>query len=172
MATAQLKATSKDESVNVLQPQNGAQLTVFNQTHSVMTLLRSHNWSGIPASPGFPTNIVPNIPALFTHLANGNFGSKAAVVYGGFNASGLPCAWVFAWEATAESATTPNKVYVICGPKALIDTMSFDQIRMFLDNSTQAANAVDPVSKTTADAFINDLTHGTATVKANFSLLL
>ncbi|MGV7354902.1 hypothetical protein PJM26_30910, partial [Mycobacterium kansasii] len=87
------------DQVAALQPQNGAQVMVSNQTPFRMTLLRSHDWSGLPANPGFPEHIAPGIPAMFTHLANGNFGSKAAVVYEGLNESGLRCSWVLAWDA-------------------------------------------------------------------------
>ncbi|XP_074319959.1 jasmonate-induced protein homolog [Silene latifolia] len=153
------------------QPQNGAQATVVNQTSFAMTLGRSINWSGTPASPGFPDTILPNMSVMFNHLSDGEFGSTGAVIYDGFNPNMHPCAWVLAWDAPAESDQFPNKVYVDCGLKSVIDGIEFTEIRRLLRESSTESKAEDPVSKTKAEANVNDLTPEKATVAAAFGVM-
>ncbi|KAK9672317.1 hypothetical protein RND81_12G092300 [Saponaria officinalis] len=153
------------------QVQAGAEVLMTNQTGFVMTLDRSCNWSGKPAgNSGFPYNIGVNSSARFTHLRDGNFGSSGVVVYAGANVSMVSCAWVLAWDAPADSDDLPNKVYVACGPKGTIDGLTFDQIRTNLEYSGAASQAINPATQINANAEINDMTAGTASVGANFGL--
>ncbi|KAK9684288.1 hypothetical protein RND81_10G199300 [Saponaria officinalis] len=152
------------------QPQNGAQLTVFNQTLSTLSFVKSIKWSGKVSSPGYPPSIGPGAAGMFSHLKTSNFGSEAAVVYSGTNAAMQPCAWILAWYAPADSSDG-NKVYVFCGPKTLIDSMTDDQIRMSLESSLDTSNATNLGTKTSANATINDKMPNMATVGANFALI-
>ncbi|KAL9225458.1 hypothetical protein vseg_001379 [Gypsophila vaccaria] len=171
MASTQVKKEST-LGKGVRQPQNGASVTMNNNTSTEMTLDRSYNWSGTPAKPGFPNIIIPNYRAMFTHLRDGNFGSKASVIYSGLNEKKEPCAWVLAWYAPADSSISPNQVFVLCGPKPVIDILSFDEIVLLLDKSIQHSEFIDPkVSKTHVAADIDDDTPNAATLVAKFELV-
>ncbi|KAL9225472.1 hypothetical protein vseg_001389 [Gypsophila vaccaria] len=173
MACAQVpKGTTSFADDLVTQYQGGAQVVMNNQTGFVMTLDRSHNWSGKPASGnGIPYSIGFDSSVRFTHLGDSDFGSSGAVIYAGANASMMSCAWVLAWDAPTDSTTSPNKVYVACGPKGSIDALSFDQIRNNLEYSTTVSQAIHPSAKIKADAEINDSTPNTASVGATFALI-
>ncbi|XP_074319014.1 jasmonate-induced protein homolog [Silene latifolia] len=170
-------ATMQDQNVTVCektvkQPQNGTQATMNNQTHFAMTLARSHNWSGAPVGT-FPATIFPNNSAIFTHLKGNFFGSKAAVVYNGKNASGTDCSWVLAWHAPADNTSpqTPNRVYVVCGPKQVIANLSFDQIQQKLDTALTFDTSTDVATKTRVDGNISDTVPDIATLIADFKLI-
>ncbi len=172
MATEQVPyAAASVESFAVNQPQNGTRATVFNLTKAAMKLNRFKNWSGAPSGGKFPENIGAGGNIRFTHTKDGSFGSKAAVVYDGFNASNNPCSWVLAWEAPANTDVAQNKVYLRCGRKGDIAKMDFDQILEELDNSTAAADVSDSQTSTSADSTITDAVSNTATLLANFTLM-
>ncbi|XP_074319966.1 jasmonate-induced protein homolog [Silene latifolia] len=153
-----------------VQAQNGAQVSMTNQTSDVMTLDRSKDWSGNVAT-SLPQTIRPGESVTFAHLSDGDFGSRAAVVYTGTNAAGVPCGWVLAWDAPAYTQQSPNKVYVVCGVKPFIDHLDFNQIRLSLSASTSESNATDPATKTSTTATINESIPNKATVEAIFSLI-
>ncbi|XP_074318088.1 jasmonate-induced protein homolog [Silene latifolia] len=126
-------ATMQEQNVAVCEktvkrPQNGTQATMNNCTHFAMTLARSHNWSGAPVGT-FPEKIFPNKQAIFTHLKGNFFGSKAAMVYNGKNASG-------------------GTVYVVCGAKQVIANLTFDQIQQKLDTALTFDTSTDAATKT------------------------
>ncbi|KAK9672325.1 hypothetical protein RND81_12G092900 [Saponaria officinalis] len=152
------------------QAQNGAQLTVSNQTLANLTFFKSINWFGKVSSPGYPAIIHPNASGLFSHLRNTNDKSMAAVIYSGTNQSMQLCAWILAWCAPAKSIEG-NKIYVFCGPQSLIESMTDDQIRVSLESSFENSNATDTAAKISANATINDTVPTMATVGANFSLI-
>ncbi|XP_074318080.1 jasmonate-induced protein homolog [Silene latifolia] len=155
----------------VKQSQNGTQATMNNQTHFAMTLARSHNWSGAPLGT-FPATFFPNSSSIFTQLKGNFFGSKAAVVYNGKNASGTDCFWVLAWHAPVDNTTqTPNRVYVVCGPKQVITNLTFDQIQQKLDTSLTFDTSTDAATKTRADGNISDAILEIATLIADFKLI-
>ncbi|KAL9240601.1 hypothetical protein vseg_014801 [Gypsophila vaccaria] len=157
----------------IAQWQNGTVASMYNQTLSMMSLDRSHNWAGIPSTGSFPATIAPNSSAQFTHLRGGQYGSTGCVQYGGYNAKTAPCAWILAWEAPVQDSPPcpPNRVFVACGTKEAMDAMTWDQIIMQLDNSPAYDVATDQTTKTSANGSINDLTTNTATLVANFSLI-
>ncbi|KAL9225463.1 hypothetical protein vseg_001386 [Gypsophila vaccaria] len=155
---------------SVKQAQNGAQITLFNQTIGTLSFVKSVEWSGKPSSAGYPASIAPGASAMFSHTRGSDFGSEAAVVYSGTNAAMQPCGWILAWNAPAESADG-NQVYVFCGPKTLIDSMTDDQIRMSLESSLDTSNSTNQTTKTNAAGTINDKVANRATVGANFGLV-
>ncbi|KAK9716161.1 hypothetical protein RND81_06G215100 [Saponaria officinalis] len=154
----------------VNQVQNGAQLTLFNQTLATLTFEKSIEWSGKVSNPGYPASIAPGAQGRFSHMRGSNFGSEAAVVYSGTNAAMNPCAWILGWYAPADS-TDGNKVYVFCGPKDLVDSMTDDQIRMSLESGSNSSNATNASTKTNAAGTINDKVSNMAIVGANFGLI-
>ncbi|XP_074319960.1 jasmonate-induced protein homolog [Silene latifolia] len=166
MASAQVQNSTNPKT----QPQNGAQVTLTNQTLAEMKLNSAIDWSGNVATR-FPPTIAPGQSVTFSHLGDGDFGSKAAVVYNGINAVGLQCGWLLAWDAPANTQQSPNKVYVTCGPKSVIDGLDFEQIRMYLSESESKSNAVDPATKTRVNAEIDESIPNKAKVVATFSLV-
>ncbi|XP_074319953.1 jasmonate-induced protein homolog [Silene latifolia] len=168
MASIQVQKATSSDNKEVKQPQNGAQVVVVNQTKSVMTLGRQINWSGTPAYPGYPDTIWPNQKVIFNHLADGDFGSTAAVIYNGTNLTGQPCAWVLAWDAPAESERKPNKVFVTCGSKSQIDNLENNEIRHFLSESSKHSFTFDPAAQVSAQAIINEKLPNKAYVGAGF----
>ncbi|KAL9225459.1 hypothetical protein vseg_001380 [Gypsophila vaccaria] len=165
------KQVQKEAEKTLKQPQNGAQLTISNQTLSNLTFVKSIEWFGEVSSAGYPANINAGGSAMFSHLRVTNDKSKAAVVYSGTNAAMQPCAWILAWCAPAESTTAPNKVYVFCGHRTLIDSMTDDQIRVSLDGSSDTSSATDKAVNTSAHATIDESVPNRATIKANFSII-
>ncbi|KAK9726709.1 hypothetical protein RND81_05G232300 [Saponaria officinalis] len=160
------KATSSDK--NLLQPQYGVELTMYNRAHSVLKLDRCFTWSGAPTNPGFPDNIPSNSTTTFTYLRGVDDGSIAAVVYTGENEYGA-YAFVLAWDAPTDNTPTPNRVYVNSAPKSVIDYYTFDQIREYLGVSGQHSEARDRLSRSSASADISDSNPNIATVTAHFS---
>ncbi|KAK9683470.1 hypothetical protein RND81_10G143300 [Saponaria officinalis] len=151
---------------------NGARLTLINKTLSTLSFVKSIEWVvGNVATPGFPASIGPGVAETFSHLrTTSNAGSRAALVYSGTNAAKEPCAWILAWSAPNYSYLQ-DRVYVLCGPKTLIDSMTDDQILMFLNSSLDTSNATNLGTKTSANATIDDSNGNMATVGANFALI-
>ncbi|XP_074284526.1 jasmonate-induced protein homolog [Silene latifolia] len=176
MASMQVqKETTLDDHFNsAKQWQNGTVATMHNQTRSSMSLDRYMNWSGIPAATGsFPSTIPANGAANFTHLRDGHFGSVGGVQYSGFNATGMKCAWIVAWQAPVENdpPLPPNRVYVTCGPKTVMDAMTWHQILMKLDTSPTDDSESDSSAKISVDAHIHDDIPNSATLLVNFNLI-
>ncbi|KAK9750446.1 hypothetical protein RND81_02G197400 [Saponaria officinalis] len=166
MATQKVqKFTVSDK--NLFQPQYGVALTLNNKTLSNMTFDRCFTWSGTPTNPGFPASIVADSSVQIDYLRGAADGSIAAIVYTGPNES----AYVLAWDAPVDNTSTPNKVYVNCAPKSVIDTYSFETIHEYLEVSGQNSEARDILSRTIASADISDKNPNIATVGANFGLL-
>ncbi|KAL9240600.1 hypothetical protein vseg_014800 [Gypsophila vaccaria] len=172
MATQWQEKMTTDEYFSVNQWQNGAVAAMTNHSFSTLSLDRFRNWAGIPSTGSFPSTIPPNDSAHFTHLRSGQFGSSAGVQYSGYNATGVPCAWIFAWQAPVESClpSHPNRVYVACGQKTKMDAMTWEQILQRLDNSPTDDYDSNSATKTSADAHIHDRTPDLATLVANFRL--
>ncbi|XP_074319963.1 jasmonate-induced protein homolog [Silene latifolia] len=153
-------------------PQNGTQATMNNNTHREMTLGRSHSWAGRPVYP-FPETVYPNFSANFSHSKDNLLGSKGVVVYNGRSATGLNCSWVLAWHAPINNTPPlpPNRVYVVCGPKNIIDKMSLDQIQEDLDKAYTSETFTDQATKTSVDGVIHDLVPDQATLVGDFNLV-
>ncbi|KAK9672335.1 hypothetical protein RND81_12G093900 [Saponaria officinalis] len=169
MASLKVQKASSSEK-NLFQPQYGVELTMTNQTLSDLTLDRCYTWSGTPTDPGFPGSIPADGSATFTYLRGVDDGSIAAVVYTGANESGT-YAYVLAWDAPTDNTPTPNKVHVKCGPKSVIDSYTFDEIREYLNVSGQNSRARDILLRIIASADINDSNPNIATVGANFGVM-
>ncbi|XP_074319597.1 jasmonate-induced protein homolog [Silene latifolia] len=169
-------ATMQEQNVSVCdktvkKSQNGTQATINNQTHSLMTLHRSHNWSGSPDVGHFPTTISPNDHAIFTHWNGNSFGSKAAVVYTGKNAANVDCAWVVAWHAPADN-TFPNRAFVACETKQIIDdNLDFEKIQEYLDKGLTYSNSASLRAKIIVHANVKDTDPNYATLVSNIGLL-
>ncbi|KAK9749335.1 hypothetical protein RND81_02G118700 [Saponaria officinalis] len=139
---ANSRTSNKEEMASDQMPleqmQNGAQVTMLNQTPTSMTLFRSVTWAGSPCPPCYPARILPNESVVFNNPADPRLGSKAAVFYaadGPFNAR----AWVLAWDAPVLYTPTSNKVFVLCGPKSLIESMTDDQVLEALEKSSESS---------------------------------
>ncbi|XP_074319962.1 jasmonate-induced protein homolog [Silene latifolia] len=153
-----------------VQPQNGAHVSLTNQISREMKLDRSVSWSGGMVG-SFPSTIAPGHPVTFSHLSDGDFGSRAAVVYTGTNMAGVDCAWVLAWDAPAYTEHAPNRVYAICGPKSVLDRLEFNQIRLSLGVSSSASEAEDNATKTSVNATIDESMPNKANVEATFTVI-
>ncbi|KAK9750444.1 hypothetical protein RND81_02G197200 [Saponaria officinalis] len=166
MATHKVqKFTVSDK--NSFQPQYGVALTLNNKTSSDLTFDRCFTWSGTPTDPGFPGSIPANGSVQIDYLRGIDDGSIAAIVYTSPDKS----AYVLAWDAPVDSTPTPNRVYVNCAPKSVIDKYTFETIHEYLEVSGQHSEASDILSRTIASADICDTTPNIATVGANFDLL-
>ncbi|XP_074319024.1 jasmonate-induced protein homolog [Silene latifolia] len=166
MASTQVqKATSLDT-------QTGTQVTMINQTSNDLRFSSSMIWSG---TSRFPPIIKPNTSGMFNTTGNVNSGSSAAAIYYGKNSQGLPCAWVFAWDAPADTETgqNPNKVYATTGARSVIDNLTFDQIQTFLSKSSAYSHDIDFVYRTKVEAQIstNEENAEVANVVGTFSLI-
>ncbi|KAK9749331.1 hypothetical protein RND81_02G118400 [Saponaria officinalis] len=117
--------------------QKSAQVTMLNQTPKSMTLFRNVTWAG-SAAPGYPAGIQPDESVVFNNLADPNVGSKAAVFYAA-DCKLNPLAWVLAWEAPVRYTPTSNKVFVRCGPRSLIESMTDDQVLEALEKSSESS---------------------------------
>ncbi|KAL9233086.1 hypothetical protein vseg_008124 [Gypsophila vaccaria] len=155
---------------NLLQPQYGVDLTVNNQTSTNLRLERVFPWSGTPTNSGFPRGIPANGQIKVTYIRGLDDGSIAAIIYSGENGA-EPYSYVLAWDAPADNTPTPNRVYVNCAPKSVIDNYTAEQIRQYLNVSGLQSEASDILSRTTAFADISDSNPNIATVGANFGVL-
>ncbi|KAL9233092.1 hypothetical protein vseg_008130 [Gypsophila vaccaria] len=154
---------------NLLQPQYGVDLTMKNQTSAELTLDRVFTWSGAPTNPGFPVNIAADGETQVTYIRGIDDGSIAAVVYTGGSGSDA-YSYVLAWDAPVDNTPTPNRVYVNCAPKSVIDGYDFGTIRQYLNVSGTHSEARDILSKTTVFADISDSNPNIATVGATFGV--
>ncbi|KAL9233093.1 hypothetical protein vseg_008131 [Gypsophila vaccaria] len=155
---------------NLLQPQYGVDLFINNRTPLDLTLDRVFTWSGAPTNPGFPGSIQADGETQVTYIRGINDGSIAAIVYTGGNESDA-YSYVLAWDAPVDNTPTPNRVYVNCGPKSVIDCYTFETIRQYLNVSGVHSEARDILSRTTTSADISDLNPNIATVAAGFGIL-
>ncbi|KAK9749329.1 hypothetical protein RND81_02G118300 [Saponaria officinalis] len=160
MASDQMQKVAT--SVELLgQKQKGAQVTMLNQTPTSMKLFRSVTWAG-SAAPGYPAGIQPGRSVVFNNLANPCLGSKAAVFYA-TDCQLNPLAWVLAWDAPIDYTPTSNKVFVLCGPRSVIESMTDDQVLVALETSSSSSKCPG------ASATINYLPDKKiAAVSANF----
>ncbi|KAL9233087.1 hypothetical protein vseg_008125 [Gypsophila vaccaria] len=154
-----------------LQPQYGVNLMILNQTSSELKLDRVFTWSGAPTNPGFPATIPVGGQIVTTYIRGLDDGSIAAVVYTGSRTGSDAYSYVLAWDAPAKNNTsTPNKVYVNCAPKSVIDGYTFEHIRTYLKASGEESHAQDILTRTIAQANISDSNPNIATVGACLSV--
>ncbi|KAK9682160.1 hypothetical protein RND81_10G054600 [Saponaria officinalis] len=142
--------------------------TMANRTSNEILCDRYYNWSGKPGP--FPPPIPAGGQIKFT-----DFGNKGAVIYDGPNAACMPVSWLLAWDAPEISSLAPNKVYVTCGLKVVIDNLTENQIQKKLEEASDKSSHIDPISGTKVDATIKDLITivpgGVAAINANFGLI-
>ncbi|KAL9239897.1 hypothetical protein vseg_014173 [Gypsophila vaccaria] len=127
--------------------------TMTNKSQYKIYCERLISWPQLPGP--FP----PTIPADGVVEYNG-FGYKGAVLYNGpeISVGRYQTAFLLAWDAPGISpGGAPNKVYVTCGTKTTINSLSEAEILARLEESTSESNAMDPITKTYAEASIKGL---------------
>ncbi|XP_074286407.1 jasmonate-induced protein homolog [Silene latifolia] len=125
-----------------------------NQTPTVMHCERYIKWS-MPDTGPSPPPIEATGVTSFT-----GFVSKGAVVYVSSTKETCSVAWLLAWDRPDKYyfiPPCPNKVYVACGPKSVIEKMSDEEIQKKLDDAPSAeVAAIDPITKATVHAKLED----------------
>ncbi|KAK9749328.1 hypothetical protein RND81_02G118200 [Saponaria officinalis] len=109
---------------------------MVNQTPTSMTLFRYIVWAA--CAPGYPASIQSGESVVFNNLADPSRGTKAAVFYA-TEWQLNDRAWVLAWDAPVHYTPTSDKVFVLCGPKSRIESMTDDQVLEALEKSSQSS---------------------------------
>ncbi|XP_056694706.1 jasmonate-induced protein homolog isoform X2 [Spinacia oleracea] len=170
------KSIGKSKSKNVVNKQslaqNSAVVTINNTTTGLINFNQSYDWAGSIVGDTYPVGIFSGKPGTFTHAGQTKDGSQGAVVYSGNNKQGIPCGWLLAWIApTNNSTTTPNRVYVECGPVANYDIINWIAIKSKLNVANDYDNYFDPATQTTIAAQLTP-SGGFAALGANFGAIV
>ncbi|XP_074316325.1 jasmonate-induced protein homolog [Silene latifolia] len=154
------------------QLQNGTTATLNNHTVATMQLIRSHTWSGNFTS--LPKTITSHGGVARIDHLKGSQGSKAGVSYSITSAAGAPYSVILAWNAPTNfnPTTSPNRLFGICGPKATIDALSWDNIGQQLDRAGSSVVINDEASKISVHStIITNPKTNMANVPTNFLLM-
>ncbi|KAL9227416.1 hypothetical protein vseg_003105 [Gypsophila vaccaria] len=169
MASTQEVASEVQTMLNG-QLQNGTTATLNNHTLVDMHLIKSHSWSGtFTQLPG--TIAGQGGVARFDQL-KGIQGSKGGVMYTiAPRLSAIQYAVVLAWDAPIDftPTTSPNRLFGLCGPKSVIENITWDSIKTQLDRAGSSVVINDEFSKIAVHAtIINNPTTKMANLLANF----
>ncbi|KAL9230867.1 hypothetical protein vseg_006161 [Gypsophila vaccaria] len=172
MASTQEVASEVQTMLNG-QLQNGTTATLNNHTVATMQLIKSHSWSGTFTQ--LPRTIASHGGVARFDQLKGIQGSKGGVMYTinpGVGAAQY--AVVLSWDAPTDftPTTSPNRLFGLCGPRNVIENITWDSIRTQLDRAGSSVVINDEVSKIAVHAtIINNPTTKMANLLANFLLI-